>query len=210
MTLYFVFKTFADIREGVQVFQLRLGTKFLLTIWTKGNIGIHTHRSFFHLDIRNACVLDDFFESCQISVGFFRRTHIGFRYNLDQWHPLTVKVNIRETVCSMRVLTGIFFQVGTFNPDFLSCSVFQLHFNPTVITDWLVKLRNLVGFWIIRIEVVLTVKVHVLVDIHIQRQSGLDSSVHNTLVQDRKYPWERPVDHISIGILLVPKVSRGW
>ena len=66
------------------------------------------------------------------------------------------------------------------------------------------------SLWIIRVEIVLPVKVHVLMDIHIQRQSSLDTSIHNTLVQDRKHPWERPVNHIGIGILLVPKVGRGW
>ncbi len=33
--------------------------------------------------------------------------------------PLAVEAHVRESICSVGVLTGIFFQVGPFNPDFL-------------------------------------------------------------------------------------------
>ncbi len=46
----------------------------------------------------------------------------------DHRNPLTVEVwALREAVCSVSVLTGIFFQVGNVQPDF-RWAIFQLHF----------------------------------------------------------------------------------
>ena len=50
--------------RGVEVLQLCLGTEFLLTIRAKGDIGIHTHRTLFHLNVRNTSVLDNLLEGC--------------------------------------------------------------------------------------------------------------------------------------------------
>ncbi len=54
---------YARLKE-FKFFQLRLGTKFTeAKCGAKGNVGIDPHRSFFHLiDVRNTCVLDDFFQ----------------------------------------------------------------------------------------------------------------------------------------------------
>jgi len=68
----------------------------------------------------------------------------------------------------------------------------------------------LIGFWIVRIEVILAVKVHLLVNIHVQGQSSLDTIVNDPLVHNRQNTWEGPVDDIGVGIRIFTEVSWSW
>ena len=124
MAFFLKCQTLADKVEGVKVFQLSLGAKFFLAIRTDGNIGIDPHGALFHLDIRDPSVLDDFLEGSQIGISFFWTAHICFGYNLNQWHSLAVEVHIRIAVTTVGILSGIFFQVGPLDTDFLGRAIF--------------------------------------------------------------------------------------
>ncbi|CIW10733.1 Uncharacterised protein [Streptococcus pneumoniae] len=66
----------------------------------------------------------------------------------------------------------------------------------------------MVGFGIIRVEVVLAVKVHLFVDVHVEGKSSLDSGIDNPFIENWQNSWERPVNHVSVGILIISEVGR--
>ena len=107
----------------------------------------------------------------------------------------------------MGVLPGIFFDVHLFDSDLLLFT-FDLDFNPAVVGDWRRRLGNLVGLWVIRVEVVLPVKVHPPCDLGMECQAGHNSITDNALVQRWQYPGVPPVNNVSIGVRLVTIFDR--
>ena len=110
----------------------------------------------------------------------------------------------------MGVFPRILFQMSPLNSDFLGRPIFQGHINPAIIADRFIKLRNLIGLGIVRVEIVLAVKVHLLVNAHIQGQSSLDTCIHNPLIENRQDTWEGPVNDIGAGILVLSKMGSRW
>ena len=209
LAFFFMSQTSADEVEGVQVLQFRLRTEFFLAEWTDGNVGIATHGAFFHLHIGYVCVHDDLAYGIQVSVSFFRGAHIRFRYDFDQWRSLTVQIDIGIAVRSVHIFAGIFFKMDALDAD-LFLDAFHFDFNPAVMADRVIQLRNLVRFRIVRIEVVFAVEVRFSRDFTVQSQSGLHAEFDCALVDDRQDARVTPVDDVCVCVRFCPKVCWRW
>ncbi len=90
-----------------------------------------------------------------------------------------LRSDIRETIRSS-VLTGHLSSAGNVRcTDFLSCTLCPLQLKS--LNDWLISWRNLIGFRIIPIEVLLRSKC-IFLWMSILRARGLDVSVNNTFL----------------------------
>ena len=149
-----------DEVKGVDVLHFRLGPILVGAVWAHGNVGVDPHRPLFHLNIGDPGKLDPLAQGFQVGNGFFWRSDVGLRNNFDQRRPLPVQVHVRVTA-GVGVLPGVFFDVHFLDPDLFLLAV-DFDFHPAIVGDRRLRLGDLVGLWVIRVEVVLTVKVHLL------------------------------------------------
>ena len=160
MPLLFKVQCLLDEIETVDVLHFRLGTILVGADWTNRDVGVDPHRAFFHLNVRDPSKLNPLPQSFQVGHRFFWRGNVWLGDDFDQRRALPVQVHVR-VVARVGVLAGIFFNVHFLDPDFFLLAI-NLNFNPAIMCDWRFGLGYLVGLRVVRIEVVLPVKVHVL------------------------------------------------
>ena len=82
---------------------------------THTDIRVTAQRTFFHVDVTDAGVQDDFFQPRKVFVGFLGRGDIGLTHDFDQGHSAAVQIDrrlfLRIGKTFVQTLPGIFFEV---------------------------------------------------------------------------------------------------
>ena len=73
--------------------------------------------------------------------------------------------------------------------SYIFLSAIYINFYVTVAADWKIELGNLVVLWVVRIEIVLTVKLAVLSDCAVCCKTYCCRIFHNLLIEYRKRTW---------------------
>ncbi len=72
--------------------------------------------------------------------------------------------------------------------------------------DWQIELRDLVVLWVIRVEIVLSVKLTVLIDMAVCRKTCLDGKLYHFFVEDRKRARHTGADRAGMGISVLLRI----
>ena len=74
--LDFMFKSFLQKPERIQVLDFDLGAKFRSAAQPHAHIRIAAQRTFFHVAVTHPAVEQNLAQRCQIRVRFFRCAHV--------------------------------------------------------------------------------------------------------------------------------------
>src|SRR4029077_829727 len=177
----FVFQGLADKTEGIHILDFGLGPKLFLASWTHADIGVTARGSFLHVDVTDARVEDDFFQSRKVFVGFLGRSDIRRTDYFNQRYPATVQIDrgllLRIGKTLVQTLASIFLEVQPRNSNLLD-SAAGWDLDPTVLSQRLIVLRDLVALGQIRIEIILAGEDRCLVYPAIYRHGGKHSELH--------------------------------
>ena len=88
----------------------------------------------------------------------------------------------------MHEFSGILLHMDLVDAHLLFAGV-RLDLYASVAADWQIQLRNLIILWVVRIEIILTVKLAVLCDLAVCCKTNCDCILNYLLVQDRKGTW---------------------
>ena len=123
-------------------------------------------------------------DGIQVGLCLGGGAHIRLGNDLDQRHAAAVKVHqAARKIIGMDQLTGILLDMDAGHTDALGVSLFIYNgVNITVFTQRNIKLRNLIRFGQIGIEVVFAVHLTDIIDTAMQRIAHAHGIVHHTLI----------------------------
>src|SRR5260221_9842727 len=107
----------------------------------------------------------------------------------------------------MQALAGVLFHVEASDADSLR-TIRRFDFQPAVLGNGLIELRNLVALGQVRIKVILARKNRSLPNLAVQRHRSQDGVFNSLLVEYRKRSRQAEADGANVGVGLVAKARR--
>ena len=108
----------------------------------------------------------------------------------------------------MNRLARVLFHMNSCNADLLFRSILQIYLDISIRTDWLLKLRDLVSFGKIGVEVILSRKGRLPGNGAIRREPHPQDEFNNSRVQHREDTGKTEADRADVGVRLTPERSR--
>ena len=180
----------ADELEAVDVLHFGFGAEFLLASWADADVGVATQRTLLHVAVGDAGVEEDLLQSGQVLEGLVGRADVWLADDLDQRRAAAVQVEIgvrgRVGKPVVQALARILFHVHARDADRSSIRRRRWHFDPAMLGERLVELRNLVALGQIGIEIVLAREDRALAHLAVERQRGQRGKLHGLRVQHRQ------------------------
>ena len=187
LPLNLVGKRVLDRLEGVDVLHFRLRSQRLLPCGTERDVEVGAQISFLHVAVGNVDVFEDRLDFFHVGAGFFGRRHIRLGNDLDERNARAVVIDvrrqrIRDRRARVNKLACILFHMDAQDADAFR-AIFRLDVDVAMLGNRQVILRCLEVLRQVWIVVVLAVKLAVLVDRAVERQTRLDGELDDALVE---------------------------
>ncbi len=200
MTPHLVFDGALKKAKRVQVLDLAAGSELVAAGWTHGNVGIAAEGSFLHVAVADLDPTHQRVERLGVRHRLLSATHVGLRYDFQQWGAGPVEVDATQVVeLLMQQLAGVLFQVGAGEADDLLDFAHRYR-DPAALHDRQLVLTDLVAFGEIRIEIVLARNNRTTIDGSTNRESKTDRPLDCPFVCYRQHTRERDIHRAGLRV----------
>ena len=140
-------------------------------------------------------------ERLQVGHGLLCRAEVGFRDNLQKWGASAIEVNaglMSELVVDR--LSGILFQMGPGNANWIETAVFQWHFKNALADDRGKKLTHLISLGKVGVEVVFPIEDGSLSNSRADSQAKCNGVSNGFLIKHRQHTGHAKINGIGLHI----------
>src|SRR5215213_6151733 len=183
--------------DRVQILKLYFSPELFFAHTPNRNVRFATQVALLHVRLRRAHPLQRTSNVIDVVIGLPRRTKIRLRHDFSKWHTRTVEIDIRITIdvrqSFVHVLAGVFFEMQACDPDlfrtpfdrmprFVALGSHDLEL--AVRGERLIVLRDLVTLRQVRVEIILTRKDRLVIDLQTKRERGTRAELYDASIQD--------------------------
>ena len=129
--------------------------------------------------------------------------------NLEKGHTGAIVVN-EDLVALVNALGGVLLHLDALHEDMALVLSVVIEEETSILHDWVMLLRDLVGLGQVSIDVVLSVELDLGKDSSTEGQRRRNCEVEALLVEDGEHAWETQVDEVGVSVWFFTRgVLRG-